>query len=64
MPFFQKHYANYIICETGISQRLGLKLEKPVDGRDCNYFFFLLVSLVTEDDRPHNERLLLISQHL
>jgi len=39
MPFFQKHYANYIICETGISQRLGLKLEKPVDGRDCNYFF-------------------------
>ena len=39
MPFFQKHYANYIICEIGISQKLGLKLEKPVDVRDCNYFF-------------------------
>jgi hypothetical protein len=34
-------------------------LEKPVDGRDCNYFFIsssLPSGSVTEGDSLHNER--------
>lgn len=61
----KKHYANYIIFETWISQRVGLKLEKPVDGRDCNYFFIsssLPSGSVTEGDSPHNELLLFFEQ--